>query len=90
MFMYLFSVVVTCLVFGYAGYLLSKKYRRKINNMVLIPFIVLSFILFYVGVGMRVFSFFSFSIMLNQVLGVFFNGFTIGLFVRMRKANIKA
>jgi putative effector of murein hydrolase len=90
MFMYLFSVVVTCLVFGYAGYLLSKKYRRKINNMVLIPFIVLSFILFYVGVGMRVFSFFSFSIMLNQVLGVFFSGFTIGLFVRMRKAKIKA
>ena len=90
MLMYLFSVIATCLVFGYAGYLLSKKYRRKINYTVLIPFIILSFILFYVGVGTRLISFFNFSIMLNQVLGSVVAGFTVGLFPKLKRRGAKS
>jgi hypothetical protein len=81
------SIIINCLVFGFIGYLLSKKYRKKINYTTLILFIVLSLALFFVGVGTRVFSFFSFSIMLNQVLGSLFGGFAIGLFVKIEKSN---
>lgn len=90
MLMYIFSVIVTCLIFGYVGYLLSKKYHRRINYTVLVLFIILSFILFYVGVGTRVFSFFGFSIMLNRILGSIAAGFTIGLFPRVKRRSAKS
>ena len=82
------SIVITCLLFGFLGYMMSKKNHKKIKNTTLILFAVFSIILFYVEVGTRVFSFFSFTVMLNQVLGSFVSGFTIGLF-RMKMGNAK-
>jgi hypothetical protein len=84
------SIIINCLVFGFIGYLLSKKYRKKINYTTLILFIVLSLALFFVGVGTRVFSFFSFSIMLNWVLGSTASGFTVGLFNKARKVQARS
>ena len=82
------SIVITCLLLGFLGYMISKKYRKKIKNTTLILFAVFSIVLFYMGVGTRVFSIFSFTVMLNQILGSFVSGFTIGLF-RMKKGNSK-
>ena len=90
MLIYIISAIVTCLVFGYLGYLLSKKYLPRISYTVLILFIVLSFILFYVGVGTRVFSFFNFSIMLNHVFGSIAAGFTVGLFPKVIRRGAKS
>jgi hypothetical protein len=58
--------------------------------MIVLSYLLIAILTFYVAVGTSLLSIFRFSIMMNQVLGGFFSGFAIGLFVRLRKGNVKA
>ena len=84
------SVIVTCLVFGYIGYLLSKIYQRRINFMIVLTYLIFSVLAFQIGVGTRLISIIKFSVMMNQVLGSIAGGFAVGLFVRLIKRKTKS
>ena len=88
--MYFISIIVTFIIFGLLGYKLSTKYSLKLGytkSLWIVVFILLSFLFYFTGRNIRLFSFFDFRIMLNLVLVSFILGFTVGLFVLRIKAN---
>ena len=88
--MYFISIIVTFIIFGLLGYELSTKYSLKLGytkDLWIVVFILLSFLFYFIGRNIRLFSFFDFNIMLNLVLVSFILGFTVGLFVLRIKAN---
>ncbi|MHB8579634.1 MAG: hypothetical protein ACYDA4_07205 [Ignavibacteriaceae bacterium] len=87
---YFISIMVTFIIFGLLGFKLSMKYSIKLGytkNLWIVVFILLSFLFYFIGRSIRLFSYFDFNIMLNQVLVSYILGFTGGLFVLRIKAN---
>ena len=88
--MYFISIIVTLFIFGLLGYKLSTKYSLKLGytkDLWIVVFILLSFLFYFIGRNIRLFSFFDFNIMLNRVLVSFILGFTVGLFLFRKKQN---
>ena len=83
--MYLISSITTVVIFGFIGYMFSNRIHLKINYPLLALLFFLTVLLFYVGVNTRLISVFKIEIMLNQVLGSFAGGITIGLLIIMGK-----
>jgi hypothetical protein len=57
--------------------------------MIVLAYLILTFLAFQIGVGTRLISILSFSVMMNQVLGSTAGGFAVGLFVILVKRKVK-
>jgi len=77
------SVVISS-VLGYIGYMLSKAYHWRINYMIVFAYLILTFLAFQIGMSTRLISIFSFSVMMNQVLGSIAGGFTVRVLVKFK------